>query len=432
MSGQGRALLFIESNTSGTGRLFVHAARELGYAPVLVTATPAKYAYLQQPGAPDVIVAPTDDEDSLHRLVVDRFGGGAGVAGITSSSEYFIARAAGLAARFGLAGPHAASVAAARDKSHQRRVLAAGGVPTPGFRVAASAPEAIWAAREIGTPVVVKPVGGSGSVGVRACATSVEVGRHAATLLSQAAATGADRRVLVEQLLTGPEFSVEVFSGHVVGITRKHLGQPPFFVESGHDYPAVVPADVARALAETVARSTELLGLGWGPLHWELRVQDGLAYPIEVNPRLAGGFIPELVRHAQGIDLIRETVRLVVGEAPAVEPLRHRHASIRFLFAPVAGTLRAVEGVEEARASDSVADVTLYRAVGETLTIHGDFRDRIGHVVACADDFHAACDAAERARDTVRVVMEPPAAPREVVQVAGARISGVRVPEGAA
>ena len=35
----GRALLFIESNTSGTGRLFVHAARELGFAPVLITAS---------------------------------------------------------------------------------------------------------------------------------------------------------------------------------------------------------------------------------------------------------------------------------------------------------------------------------------------------------------------------------------------------------
>jgi argininosuccinate lyase len=434
MSGarQGGALLFIESNTSGTGRLFVHAARELGFAPVLVTATPAKYAYLSQPGAPEVVTAPTDGEDALHRLIAERFGGGAGVAGITSSSEYFIARAAALAARFGLAGPDSASVAAARDKSVQRRVLAAGGVPTPGFRVAASAPEAIWAAREIGTPVVVKPVGGSGSVGVRACATSLEVGRHAATLLSQAAAVGADRRVLVEQLLTGSEFSVEVFSGRVVGITRKHLGSPPFFVESGHDYPAAVAPDVARALTETVTRATELLGLGWGPLHWELRVQDGLAYPIEVNPRLAGGFIPELVRHAQGIDLIRETLRLVVGAEPELEPARHRHASIRFLFAPAAGKLRAVEGVDDARALDAVADVTLYRAPGETLAIHGDFRDRIGHVVACADEFDDACAAADRALGAVRVVVEPPAAPREVVQVAGARISSARVPEAAA
>jgi biotin carboxylase len=401
-----RALLFIESNTSGTGRLFVQAARELGFGPVLLTARPEKYAYLAADDAPEVIPVPRIDEDELYGLIRGRFRSGDGVAGITSSSEYFAATAAALAARCGLPGPDAASIRAARDKSRQREVLAAGGVPVPAFRVAASAPEAIWAAREIGTPVVVKPVGGSGSVGVRACATSVEVGRHAAVLVSRAAAAGEDRRMLVESLVAGPEFSVEVFSGRVVGITAKHLGRPPCFVEAGHDYPAAVPAEVAQALADTATRGTELLGLGWGPLHWELRIaEDGRAVPMEVNPRLAGGFIPELVRHAEGIDLVRETLRLVVGEEPELEPRRHRHASIRFLFAPAAGRLDAVEGMEDARAVDGVVDVALYRAIGDELEVHGDFRDRIGHAIACADEPDAASDAAERARDTVHIVV---------------------------
>jgi biotin carboxylase len=208
--------------------------------------------------------------------------------------------------------------------------------------------------------------------------------------------------VLVEAMVVGPEFSVEVFSGRVVGITRKHLGEPPFFVESGHDYPAPVSGELAATLADTVRRATSLLGLGWGPLHWELRVRDGVAFPIEVNPRLAGGFIPELVRHAQGIDLIRETLRLVVGETPEPEAARHRHASIRFLFAPRPGRLAAVEGMDAARAVEGVVDVALYRAVGEELTVEGDFRDRIGHVVACADESGAACEAAERGQGAVR------------------------------
>lgn len=403
-----RAVLFVESNTSGTGFIFATTARAMGFRPVLVTARPEKYAYLTREGAPEVVVVPRIEADGLRRLVRERFAGGTEVAGITSSSEYFIAPAAALAADFGLPGPDAVRVADARDKSRQRQVLAAGGVPTPAFRVASSAADAAEAARDIGFPVVVKPVGGSGSVGVRACAGAAETADHAAALLAQAASPG-ERRVLVETLVEGPEFSVEVFSGRVVGITRKHLGKPPFFVESGHDYPAPVPADLARTLEDTVGRATALLGLGWGPLHWELRVRDGLAYPIEVNPRLAGGFIPELVRHAQGIDLIRETLRLVVGLPPELGASRRRHASIRFLFAPGPGRFASAEGVDDARAGDGVVDVALYRSVGEELTVEGDFRDRIGHVVACADDSAAACAAAERARDAVRVRVEAPA-----------------------
>jgi S-sulfo-L-cysteine synthase (3-phospho-L-serine-dependent) len=402
----GRALLFIESNTSGTGRLFVHTARELGFAPVLITAKPEKYAYLAEAGAPETIVVPRIDEDALDLLIRERFDGGAGVGGITSSSEYFIATAAALAARLGLPGPDAASVRAARDKSHQRRVTAAAGVAAPAFRVAASAAEAVAAARGIGFPVVVKPVDGSGSVGVRACADEGEVETHAAPLF---AAGGAETRLLVESFVHGQEFSVEVFSGRVIGITRKHLGSPPFFVEAGHDYPAAVSPQVERTLVDTVVLATERLGLGWGPLHWEMRIAaDGRAVPMEVNPRLAGGFIPELVRHAQGIDLIRETLRLVVGETPEPVAARRRHASIRFLFAPSAGRLEAVEGIDDVRSREDVVDVALYRPVGAELTIEGDFRDRIGHVIACADGSEAACAAADGARAGIRVVVAAP------------------------
>ncbi len=65
---------------------------------------------------------------------------------------------------------------------------------------------------------------------------------------------------------------------------------------------------------EVVTRRTALLGLGWGPLNGGLRMREGRAYPIEVDPRLAGGFIPELVRPRKGLDLIREILRLVAGE----------------------------------------------------------------------------------------------------------------------
>jgi S-sulfo-L-cysteine synthase (3-phospho-L-serine-dependent) len=282
-------------------------------------------------------------------------------------------------------------------------------VAVPAFRVASSAVEAIRAAGEIGFPVVVKPLDGSGSVGVRACATPLEVGRQAATLVSRAAAAGEPRRVLVEALVGGAEYSVEVFSGRVVGITRKHLGDPPAFVEAGHDYPADVPDDVARALVEAATRGTAVLGLGWGPLHWELRVEEGRAVPIEVNPRLAGGFIPELVRRAEGIDLIRETLRLVVGETPDLARRRHGHASIRFLFAPVAGRLGGAAGIAEASAEPGVEEVALYRSPGDELAIHGDFRDRIGHVLACAERPAAAAAAAERGSEAVRIEVDLPA-----------------------
>lgn len=399
-----RALLFVESNTSGTGRLFVRAAREIGCRPVLMTAAPTKYPFLLEDDAPDVLIVPRttpDAIDEVERIVRRRVCGDADLFGITSSSEYFVATATALAARFGLPGPDPAATRAARDKAHQRQALAAAGLPVPPFRVAATAEEAAAAARLIGPPVVVKPIDGSGSVGVRACASDGDAGRHARLLLSRADRPE-DGRVLVEALIDGPEYSVEIFSGRVIGVTRKHLGSLPHFVESGHDYPGL-PREMARALVTTAELGTSALGLSWGPLHWELRLAAGRAYVMEVNPRLAGGFIPELVRHAEGIDLIRATLDLATGRTPDIQPDRRRYASIRFLFASSPGRLRRVTGLDRVRAAPHVVDLAVYRPLGDALSVTGDFRDRIGHVMTCADRLEIAVDAAELARDTIGI-----------------------------
>jgi S-sulfo-L-cysteine synthase (3-phospho-L-serine-dependent) len=401
------AVLFIESNTSGTGRLFARTARAMGFRPVLVTARPKDYAWLSEADAPEAIVVSGVGEESLAHVIEQRFPAGRGIAGITSSSEYYVATAAALAARFKLPGPDPASVRCARDKSCQRKVLAKGGLPTPEFRVAATPDSAMYAASDIGLPVVVKPLDGSGSVGVRACQSASEAGWHAWQILSRMTAPPPWRAVLVESLIDGPEISVEVFSGRVIGITRKYLGAPPHFVEVGHDYPATLAPEDARAAIEVATRGSELLGLGWGPLHWELRIRNGRAFPIEVNPRLAGGFIPELVRYAHGIDLIRETLRLVTGEHPDPLPCRRRgpdrYASIRFLLAPGAGRFAAADGLADARAAHGVEDVALYRAIGDQLRLNGDFRDRIGHAIACGPTARDAASAAQAACDAVAI-----------------------------
>ena len=169
-------------------------------------------------------------------------------------------------------------------------------------------------------------------------------------------------------------------------------------------------ATETRALTDVVTRGTELLGLGWGPLHWELRIRDGQAFPMEVNPRLAGGFIPELVRHATGVDLIRETLRLVVGQTPRLQPSRREHASIRFLVPPAAGRLVAIDGVDEARRAEGVVEVALYRSIGDGLTLKGDFRDRSGHVLARAPHGARAAVLAEDARDRIHFDVDGAAA----------------------
>ena len=98
-------------------------------------------------------------------------------------------------------------------------------------------------------------------------------------------------------------------------------------------------------------------GVELGATHVELRLTDGDAAIIEINARLAGGMIPEVVAHATGINLLEQQLRAYLGLPVRLAPSRRRHAGIRFLLAPSAGILRAIDGVGAARAAPGVASV---------------------------------------------------------------------------
>lgn len=402
-----RWLLFIESNTSGTGRLFAQVAREQGLRPLLFTDNRTCYQYALDDEI-DVREIDTQDEKSLL-AECRRLANVDGLAGITSSSEYFVVTAASLAQQLNLPGPCPTALRRCRDKGEQRIRLLDSDVGVPAFQVASTVNSAVQSAQEIGFPVVVKPVSGSGSVGVKLCANSDEVESHAAALLSQRhneRGMPVPQRILVEELANGPEYSVETFGRTIIGITQKHLGSAPFFVEVGHDFPAPLPPELEESISQTSIVALEALDLGWGPAHLELRVTDRGIKIIEVNPRLAGGFIPWLVHLSRGVDLIEQTIRLVSGKTPLLETTLSRHTSIRFLIPEDEGVFTGADGVAEASNVPGVVEVNVSAQSGSRVQRRGDFRDRIGYVIGCGEFAQSACHAVDTALAEIRLQID--------------------------
>ena len=87
-----------------------------------------------------------------------------------------------------------------------------------------------------------------------------------------------------------------------------------------------------------------------------------------------------------------------------MQPTRAAHASIRFLVPPHGGTLERAEGLSQ---TEGVVDARMYVAPGGLVAVRGDFRDRIGHVLAVGPDGETARLRAERARDRVRLQVRP-------------------------
>ena len=398
-----RALILIEG-TRSNGLPYVQAAQRLCLHPITLSADPAQYDYL----AAENIEAVRVDTNNLDALIHEcsRLRETYDIAGITSAWEPFYATVGRLCQYFDLPGPNPASIERCCDKFTQRQLLAEAGIPIPAYRLAANATEVKTSAAEIGLPVVLKPVVGVGSSGVRLCRNVDELTEHTSYLLGGKYIWRSSPRILVEEFAQGPYYGADTMGNEFIAVGIADFGPPPYFVFREYTFPAPLTDDEYKRISDVSLSCLRALGLGWGPTNIEFRWTKRGPVVIEVNPRLSGGD-PKLVKLACGIDLVTEHIKLVVGEE---WDLRRRHsqtAAIRFIVPDRDGTLDWIDGVSRAAALSGVAEVRLYVKPKASIARKGDYRDTIGYVIASSPSQTHTAEILQRAFDLISWSVTP-------------------------
>lgn len=412
------SFLFVESNTTGTGELLMKRARVLGFEPYLATRDPARYEFLKDTVA-HVIEAETRSPDELVG-VATKLGR---LAGIYSSSEYFVEAASSAAMAIGLPTANPEAIATCRNKWKQAAELRRQSIAIPETRLATSVRDVENILAQATLPVVVKPVSGSGSSGVSLCDSEVaaikafESARGA--LLDQVGLRSPD--VLIQQYIEGKEYSAEIiaYDGtlHCLGILAKHKGPPPCFVEVGHDFPAPLPERSLQELASFAVSAVSALGLEFGPAHVEFVIAESGPVIIEVNPRLAGGMIPVMLSHALGTSILDMVIKLYAGEGFTPPRAGERAGAIRFRLAHKSGKLKRLSFSRNP--GPTVLEAGLLKSEPQEVQINGDFRDRVAYAIGVADELNAAAAAAEGMIDSIVIDIEAAHGESDNKQVAG-------------
>lgn len=352
----------------------------------------------RDPGAPgfpfadERAVLSSEDEEGIDRLARAR-----GIDGIVSpGADWPVGIAARVAERIGLPHPlDARTGAVATSKTRQREAFAEAGVPH------ARAIDPRDPAVEL--PAVVKAPDRQGQRGLALVRSRAELEPALAAARSESR-SGA---VLVEQLVEGPELTVNGFSvgGRFVPltVTDRLTAEPPAFgVALAHVWPSAHDTDEA---ADAARAAVEAVGIREGPSYTQVRL--GVAGPVvmEVAARLGGGHDAELCEAATGVDLNGLAIEAALGR-PCATVLQAGSAGIGgaaivFLVPPVGGLLETA-GVEEAEAAEGVRWVRVYRRPGH---VFGELRrgaDRAGAILALGASRDEALERARRAADAVR------------------------------
>jgi len=290
------------------------------------------------------------------------------------------------------------AVRTAHNKARTRQALERHGVPQQPWRLCSTLDEVVAFRNSLaGAPIVVKPVTGAGSAGVRLIRNDDDL-RSAwdsiGGLKWWALLDNSENAVIAEAVLSGNEFSVEAMSvdgrHEIVAITGKLTTGEPEFVELGHWQPAELRLDQRDIVVHRTIETLDAIGHRTGPSHTEVMV-DGLTVGlIETHTRFGGDQIWELTQLTTGRHFATETIFALLG-LPAPEPGdRHGAAAMRKL------DWANPDHIDEIERREGVVRLSPpNHRRPEDVTAIADSSDLTGYVLTVGDDVQEAWDLAE-------------------------------------
>ena len=159
----------------------------------------------------------------------------------------------------------------------------------------------------------------------------------------------------------------------------------PFFAETIYVTPSTVSVQVQAAIAAEVDAATRALGLVEGPVHAELRLSPAGPVVLELAARSIGGLCNRTLKFATGLSLEEVIIAHAIGHGIDDFALRDRASGVAMLPVPAAGVLRAVTGLDRARAVDGIDDIVITVQVGETLVPLPEGQSYVGFVFATGE-----------------------------------------------
>jgi biotin carboxylase len=294
--------------------------------------------------------------------------------------------------------PHNApdAIRATRNKHEMRERLAAAGRPGPRFRLVSRAADPTQIAREVGYPCVLKPVALSAGRGViRADDPPGFVAAFArvSSILDDrdaARGRGVTDHVLVEQFLSGEELALEglLVRGRLETLALFDKPDPlegPFFEETLLVTPSRKAPRVVRAVVEEGELGCRALGLEDGPVHAELRLDRGRPWIVEIAARTIGGLCSRALRFGAGVSLEELVLRHALGRSTDDLARERRAAGAMMMPIPRGGILRAVHGVDAARAVPGIEEVRVALHPGAEVVPLPEGHRYLGFIIARAD-----------------------------------------------
>lgn len=358
----------------------IKKAKEMGLETVVVS-IPGDYPGISF--ADKFYAVDTRDCENVLKLAIQEK-----VDGVCTSGTDIAVRSIGYVnSTMNLSGISQEAAWKATDKALMKEAFSIGKVSTAAFEKVYSLKAAIQAGENIGYPVIVKAVDSSGSRGIRRADDTEEL----IQAYKEAVSVCKKDYILIEEFIDAVEIGVDAFIGN--GKLEAFYPHDKFNYEIhgrtipvGHKFPYNASAYLLEELENQITRGANSLGMKNCPINADVFVRGDKVWVIEMGGRTGATCIPELISLFGGFDWYENTILAALGENTNFSGIKYRSCMAKLLFSPVEGKMNRVDWaeIEKLRGEGILCQIDF--KPGHKIFAMKDGTDRLGHVLAVAED----------------------------------------------
>ena len=278
-------------------------------------------------------------------------------------------------------------------------------IPTPFGQEVTTINEAKSVLKHIGFPAMIKAVDNAASRGSMKI-TSLDQLDDAIVNAKEASRT---ETAVVEEYVTGCEQSVEtiIWNGrhYQVGMADREFAYHPYHVETAHIDPSILTTDIQKRIYETVNAASDSLGITFGPAKADMIWTAKGPMIIEMPARLSGGFHSQYTTPiSSGKNPIRAVMEIALGydlDESLIQETKSLTSICAGIFPPK-GILKAIRGVEEARAIEGVEEVIITKIPGDIVEEYLDNGKRFCWVIVVGESKGHAFEIVGKVKETIK------------------------------
>lgn len=157
-----------------------------------------------------------------------------------------------------------------------------------------------------------------------------------------------NEEILLEEYIDGPQYLAEILvqdgKVHIIAIIEQEITLFERFIVTGYSLLGQVDKRLYNSLFNAVNSVIQAFNMKNGACHLELRRIKDIWKLIEINPRISGGAMNDIIEIGHGINLVQETIQLMLGNKPSLNKKHYKYVYAHYLTVKFKGKLIRVTG----------------------------------------------------------------------------------------